>query len=100
LLQKGSWALDVPYHICAVLPVADAQREEKRLLSHYLDTLRALGGEAPDPEVAWLQYRYSVVYGFYLWSITRRVDPAITNVFVQRLGAALTRHDSYRLLGV
>ena len=100
LLQKGSWALDVPYHICAVLEAADAEREERRLLSHYLEAVRALGGDAPDPEVAWMQYRASIVYGFYLWSITRRVDPAITNVFVQRLGKAVTRHDSYRLLGV
>jgi 5-methylthioribose kinase len=100
LLQKGCWALDVPYHICAVLEVADAEREERRLLSHYLETVRRLGGEPPDPEVAWMRYRASVVYGFYLWSITRRVDPIITNVFVQRLGAAVTRHDSYRLLGL
>jgi hypothetical protein len=40
------------------------------------------------------------VYGFYLWSITRRVDPAIINVFVARLGASVTRHDSYQLLGL
>jgi hypothetical protein len=100
LLQKGSWALDIPYHICAVLEAADAEREERRLLSHYLEAVRVLGGDAPDPEVAWMQYRASIVYGFYLWSITRRVDPTITNVFVQRLGKAVTRHDSYRLLGV
>jgi hypothetical protein len=100
LLQKGSWALDVPYHICAVLEVADAEREERRLLSHYLDVVRALGGAAPELDTAWARYRASIVYGFYLWSITRRVDPAITNVFVQRLGASVSRHDSYRLLGV
>jgi hypothetical protein len=41
-----------------------------------------------------------VVYGYYLWSITRRVEPAIINVFVGRLGASVTRHESYRLLGV
>ncbi len=98
LLQKGSWALDVPYHICAILDVADAEREERRLLSHYLETVRALGGDAPDPDTAWLRYRVSIVYGYYLWSITRRVDPAIINVFVQRLGAAVSRHDSYGLL--
>jgi len=100
LLQKGSWALDVPYHICAVLEVADAEREERRLLSHYLETVCALGGEALELETAWLCYRASIVYGFYLWSITRRVDPAIINVFVQRLGAAVSRHESYRLLEV
>ena len=100
LLQRGSWALDVPYHICAVLEVADAEREERRLLSHYLETVRSLGGAALDPEVAWKRYRASIVYGFYLWSITRRVDPAITNVFVQRLGASVSRHDSYGMLQV
>jgi Phosphotransferase enzyme family len=100
LLQKGSWALDVPYHICAVLEVADAEREERRLLSHYLEAVRALGGDAPEFDTAWQRYRACIVYGFYLWSITRRVDPAITNVFVQRLGASVSRHDSYRLLGV
>jgi hypothetical protein len=62
--------------------------------------VRALGGEVPDAEAAWLRYRASIVYGFYLWSITRRVDPAIINVFVQRLGASVSRHDSYRLLDV
>jgi Ser/Thr protein kinase RdoA (MazF antagonist) len=100
LLQKGSWALDVAYHICAVLEVSLAECEERRLIAHYLETMRALDGEAPEPEAAWMQYRAAAVYGFYLWSITRRVDPAIINVFVQRLGAAVTRHESYRLLGV
>lgn len=100
LLQRGSWALDAAYHICAVLDVAVAEREERNLLAHYLDVMRALGGEVPDFDTAWTQYRASVVYGFYLWSITRRVDPAIINVFVDRLGSAVTRHDSYRLLGL
>jgi hypothetical protein len=100
LLQRGGWALDVPYHIAAVLPVEVAESEEQALLAHYLDAVRRLGGEAPGPEQAWTQYRASVVYGYYLWSITRRVEPAIINVFVGRLGASVTRHDSYRLLGL
>jgi aminoglycoside phosphotransferase (APT) family kinase protein len=99
-LQRGGWALDVAYHISAVLSVEIAEREERALVNHYLDTVRRLGGVAPDAEEAWLQYRTSVVYGFYLWAITRRVDPPIINVFVNRLGSAITRHDSYRLLGV
>lgn len=100
LLQRGGWALDVAYHIAATLPVEVAEREERALLQHYLDTLRRLGGTAPEPEAAWAQYRTATVYGYYLWSITRRVDPAIINVFVGRLGASVTRHESYRLLGV
>jgi hypothetical protein len=100
LLQRGSWALDVAYHISAVLAVDVAEQEERALLHHYLDAVSSLGGEVPTREAAWEQYRMSVVYGYYLWSITRRVDPAIINVFVRRLGSAVTRHDSYRLLGV
>jgi hypothetical protein len=41
-----------------------------------------------------------VVHGFYQWAITRFTKEAITEVCVQRLGAAVDRHDSYRLLGV
>ena len=100
LLQRGCWALDVPYHIAAVLPIEVAEKEERALLAHYLDAVRKLGGETPGPEEAWEKYRASVVYGYYLWSITRRVEPAIINVFVGRLGASVTRHESYQLLGV
>lgn len=100
LLQRGGWALDVAYHIAAVLAVDVAEKEERALLHHYLDTARSLGGEVPTREAAWEQYRMSTVYGYYLWAITRRVDPAIINVFVNRLGSAVTRHESYRLLGL
>lgn len=100
LLQSGGWALDAAYHIAAVLPVEVAETQERALLGHYLDAMRRLGVAMPDMDEAWMQYRKAAVYGFYLWSITRRVDPAIINVFVGRLGAAVTRHESYRLLGL
>ena len=100
LLQRGGWALDVSYHVAAVLSVEVAEKAERALLAHYLDAVRRLGGEAPAPEEAWAQYRAAAVYGYYLWSITQRVEPAIINVFVGRLGASVTRHDSYRLLGL
>jgi hypothetical protein len=100
LLQRGGWSLDVAYHIAATLPVDVAEREERNLIAHYLDTVRRLGGTAPDAEEAWAQYRKSAVYGYYLWAITRRVDRPIINVFNNRLGSAVTRHESYKLLGL
>jgi aminoglycoside phosphotransferase (APT) family kinase protein len=100
LLQQGGWPLDVAYHIAAVLPVDVAEREERSLLDHYLDTARSLGGVVPDAEEAWAQYRMSAVYGLFLWGITRTVDPTIIQTFVNRLGNAVARHDSYRLLGL
>ncbi|MEO7248483.1 MAG: phosphotransferase [Novosphingobium sp.] len=100
LLQSGGWALDVAYHINAVLPVDLAAREERRLLIHYLNVMRAGGYAMPDDETAWAEYREACVYGYYLWAITRRVDPAIIHTFTARLGAAVTRHDSFAVLGV
>jgi hypothetical protein len=99
LLQRGGWALDVAYHIAAVLPVDLAAREEWNLLRHYLDAARRFGATPPDFETAQAQCRMAPVYGLYLWSITRRVEPAIINAFVDRLGKAVMRYESYRLLG-
>jgi aminoglycoside phosphotransferase (APT) family kinase protein len=100
LLQHGGWALDVAYHIAAVLPVAVAEREEWNLLLDYLDRARGYGCETPDFEAAREEYRAATVWGYYLWAITRRVEPAVIETFVNRLGSALTRHESYRLLNV
>ncbi|MEY2943567.1 MAG: hypothetical protein RLY97_1581 [Pseudomonadota bacterium] len=100
LLQRGGWALDVAYHIAAVLPVDVAEREERALLGHYLAVMRGFGHIMPSDEEAWIQYRESLVYGYYLWSITQRVDPEIITVFSARLGAAVARHDSFGMLGV
>ena len=100
VLQRGGWAVDVAYHFCAVLPVELAEREERRLLGEYLGWMRGAGFVMPDEEEAWLQYREAVVYGYFMWGITRRVDPPIIVQFTDRLGRAVMRHDSFALLGV
>jgi hypothetical protein len=100
VLQRGGWAIDVAYHLCAVLPVELAEQEERRLLNHYLGLARGLGLTLPDEDEAWRQYRESVMYGFYMWGITRRVAPDITRQFADRLGRAVMRHESHALLGV
>ncbi|WP_313441685.1 phosphotransferase [Novosphingobium sp.] len=98
LLQRGGWALDVAYHINAVLPPEVAEAEERRLLGEYLKMMRGHGLAMPDEDEAWLQYREAAIYGYYLWSITRRVDPPIIVEFVDRLGKAVARHGSHSLL--
>lgn len=100
VLQRAGWAVDVAYHLCAVLPVELAEQEERNLLNHYLDLARGHGLTLPDPEDAWRQYREAVMYGYYMWGITRRVAPDITVQFTDRLGKAVMRHDSFALLGV
>jgi hypothetical protein len=100
LIQRGNWAQDVAYHIAAVLPEEIAAREERALLVHYLDRVRAHGGTVPDAQQAWDDYRAAQIYGYYHWAITTRVDPQIVDIFVQRLGAGIERHDTYTLLGL
>ena len=100
LLQRGNWALDVAYHIAAVLPIAVAEHEERRLFEEYLARARHHGSETPAFDAAWEQYARASVWGYFLWAITRRVDPAIINIFVNRLGSAVSRHQAYRRLGL
>jgi Ser/Thr protein kinase RdoA (MazF antagonist) len=100
LLQRGPWALDVPYHLAATLRPEDRRAAEQDLLRHYLDRLRAYGVEPPAWEEAWSDYRAYMTYGFFLWAMTRRVAPAITHEFVKRLGLAVTDLGSFELLGV
>jgi aminoglycoside phosphotransferase (APT) family kinase protein len=98
LLNRGHWALDVAYHIGAVLTVADRERAERDLVRHYLDRLRSYGAAAPSWEEAWRDYRRALVYGYYLWSITRRVAEPITCEFATRLGLAVAANDSFASL--
>lgn len=100
VLQWGCWALDVAYHIAAVLAPEDRRLHEQALVKHYRDSVRSLGGSVPGADQAWADYRAALVYAFYLWGVTRRVAPDITNEFTRRLGLAVYEHDSFELLGV
>ena len=84
----------------AELAPEERERSEQTLLRHYLDCLRALGVTPPDFDQAWDDYRANMVYGSYMWAITRLVEPRITHEFVRRLGLAVTALDSYALLGL
>jgi hypothetical protein len=98
LLQRGHWALDVAYHLAAVLTVADRERAERDLVAHYLDRLGSHGVKAPSWSEAWDAYRRALVYGYFLWAITRRVAEPITREFVTRLGLAVAANDSFASL--
>jgi hypothetical protein len=100
ILQKGEWAQDVAYHIAAVLSPEDRRLHERALLDHYRDRLRALGGPDLQADEAWTRYRAAMVYGYFLWTITQKVEPAITLEFVRRLGLAVADLETYAVLGV
>jgi hypothetical protein len=100
LVQVNRWALDVAYHLGAVLTVADRRTHERELLREYLFALRAAGVDAPSWDEAWLAYRIHMAYGYYLWAATRYVDPIVVAEFVQRLGTAVADLETYEELGV
>jgi Phosphotransferase enzyme family len=94
LVQRGPWYLDVGYHIGSALTVEDRRGTERELLAHYLDRLGTSGVPVPTREAAWLGYRRGIVYGFFLWAITLKVDPSITSTLLERLGTATADHDA------
>lgn len=99
VVQRGSWELDVAYHLAAVLDVPDRERHEGALLDHYLDAVRSHGGEPPSRVHAWDAYRDALVYGYFMWAITSRVERPVIDTFVTRLGSAVQTHDSLARLG-
>jgi thiamine kinase-like enzyme len=101
-IQLGRWSLDVAYFLGVSLDVDDRETTVRELLTHYRDELRARGVEPPSAEQAWEWYRESIVYGYYLWVMTREiVQPLdVITTFVTRLGGALDEAGTYEALGV
>jgi Phosphotransferase enzyme family len=100
ILQKGNWAQDVAYHLAAVLSPEDRRIHERVLLDEYRARLKSLGGPDLDSDLSWCCYRAAMIYGYYLWAITRKVEAEIINEFVTRLGIAADDLQSFELLDV
>jgi hypothetical protein len=100
VVQTGHWAQDVAYHLGTALTIEDRRANEQELLQFYLAELAANGAPAPSFDEGWELYRRSFSYGYLLWVITmiRGRDEVLQHM--PRLGAALTDHQTYRLLGV
>jgi hypothetical protein len=94
LVQRGPWYLDVGYHIACSVGIEDRRRTERDLLTHYLECLRAAGADVPNWDEAWRSIRVGMVYGFFLWAISLKVDPHITAAMLSRLGTAVADHDA------
>ncbi|RDH77179.1 aminoglycoside phosphotransferase [Mycolicibacterium moriokaense] len=88
LVQRGWWSVDVGYHIASALTVEDRRRADRDLLRHYLDRLRSFGVDPPAFDDAWAQLWRGVLHGFFLWSITTKVEPAVIEILLHRLGTA------------
>ncbi len=99
IVQRGPWYLDVGYHLASALSVEDRRASESDLIRHYLDELTAAGVDAPSSDEAWRGVRRGIIYGFFLWGITRKVEPPITTMLLTRLGTAAADHDAYAAVG-
>ncbi|MFI5718997.1 phosphotransferase [Nocardia sp. NPDC051750] len=100
VVQRGTWALDVAYHLATVLDPDELARHERTLLDHYLDRLGSHGVTAPGRGRAWQLYRSYLPYGMFMWGMTRAVDRPVIEHLTDRLGRAVERHRSLDLLGV
>jgi hypothetical protein len=89
LVQRGSWYFDVGYHIASTLTVEERRRSERDLLRHYLDALASYGVTPPPWDDAWRAIAGGMLHGFFLWSITTKVHPAIIVTLLTRLGTAV-----------
>jgi len=95
LVQGGPWYLDVGYHLGCTLSPEERRRTESDLLAHYLDRLRAEGVDPPSWDAARRDVGLGLIYGFFLWAITLKVDPPITTAMLERLGTAVADHEAY-----
>jgi hypothetical protein len=95
LVQRGAWSVDVGYHIASALTVDDRRQSGPDLLRHYLDCLRSCGIEPPPLPQAWLALSRGVLHGFFLWAITTKVEPAIIEILLHRLGTAAAEFEVF-----
>ena len=83
------WALDVAYHLAAVLDPDDRQRSERDLLDHYLDRLAAQGVTPPGRDGPGGSTGPTCPTGSSCGAITRMVDRPIIERHTRRLGLAV-----------
>lgn len=100
LIQRGSWATDVAYHIGSVLETEDRRQSEWDLLRGYLARLGELGVTVPTWESAVTSYKQHLAYGLFLWAMTQFTPEELTTATLQRLGHAVEDHATFELLGV
>jgi thiamine kinase-like enzyme len=100
LVQRGSWATDVAYHISSVLETVDRRHSEWDLLAGYLRNLGEFGVTTPSWDAAVTSYKQNLAYGFFLWAMTQFTPEELTTPTLQRIGRAVEDHGTFELLGV
>jgi hypothetical protein len=102
LVRAGPWASDVAYLLATTLSTDDRRAHERRLVSTYLDALRAAGGLPPAPAEAWRECVANFVYPLEAMVVTLALGAmqpadAVESV-VRRASAAVADHDAFAAL--
>jgi Phosphotransferase enzyme family len=99
---RGYLMHDVAYMIQSALTVGARRKHERELLAYYRDRLLAHGvKDAPSLETLWLEFRRSMLYGFYMgWVTAPRENYGLEVCVVanNRTAAACRDHDSMTLI--
>lgn len=69
-LMRGRWVHDFAYTVHSSVAVEDRQNWDRHLLDFYLERLAKAGGEAPEFNDAWLEYRQHAFYTYIAWVFT------------------------------
>lgn len=99
---RGFLMHDIGYFIQSALSIEARRTHERALLDHYREALRAEGVVAPpDREMLWLEYRRSMIYGFYMgWITAPRENYGLEVCFIgnHRTQVACQDHETVRLV--
>ncbi|HEY6870644.1 MAG TPA: aminoglycoside phosphotransferase family protein [Novosphingobium sp.] len=100
MASRASWWLEVAYHVVASLDIADRRGWEQALLAGYLRDLAEFGVSPPTFDEAWLRYRQSIAYGYFIFIIneTKFQPEAVNTAYTARFGIAAVDHDIFALL--
>jgi hypothetical protein len=99
---RGFLMHDIGYFIPTALSVETRRKEERQLLAYYRDRLCSHGvSNAPNIDTLWLEYRRSMLYGFYMgWLTAPRENYGLEIMVIgnHRTKTAYQDHDTWKLI--
>lgn len=99
--RKAPWHMSVAYFIAGALDIENRRKWEQALLATYIERLAHYrAAPALDYDEAWLAYRRSLIWGYFIWlSNPDETQGAANNAAnTTRLAMAVLDHRSFELI--